>query len=331
MSIKTNERSFFIDIYFLFNYFYLKRKWRDNMKIDDIRTVLIIGSGNMGQQIGFQCAACGYDVTMYDISADMLNKAVDRMAKLSKTYIAGGRLSAEQAEAAVKRIRTTIDAADAGKNADFVSESVPEDPKIKGEVFARFNAVCPQHTIFTTNTSSLIPSMFAEATGRPDRFAAFHFHDTRVTNIVDIMPHPKTSPETVEIIKAFAGRIGQIPIMLHKENFGYVFNAMLNELLKSAQSLAANQVASVEDIDRAWMGVMNTLMGPFGIMDSIGLDTVWKITDYWAKVLKEPQQIANAAFMKIYVDRGDLGVKSGRGFYAYPDPAYAKPGFIENK
>jgi 3-hydroxybutyryl-CoA dehydrogenase len=301
------------------------------MNIDDIKTVLIIGSGNMGQQIGFQCAACGYDVVMYDINADVLDKAVDRMAKLAKTYMDAGRLNAEQAEAALKRIITTADAADAGKHADFVSESVPEDPRLKGEVFAKFNAVCPPHAIFTTNTSSLIPSMFADATGRPDRFAAFHFHDTRVTNIVDIMPHPKTSPETVEIIKAFAGRIGQIPVMLRKENFGYVFNAMLMDLFKAAQSLAANQVASVEDIDRAWMGVMHTPVGPFGIMDSIGLDTVWKVTDYWAKILKEPQQIANAAFMKSYVDRGDLGVKSGRGFYTYPDPVFAKPEFIENK
>jgi 3-hydroxybutyryl-CoA dehydrogenase len=301
------------------------------MKIDDIKTILIIGSGNMGQQIGFQCAASGYTVVMYDIGADLLDKAIDRMAKLAKTYVGAGRLTPEQSKAALKRIRTTTDAADAGKNADFVSESVPEDPNLKGEVFAKFNAICPPHTIFTTNTSSLIPSMFASATGRPDRFAAFHFHDTRVTNIVDIMPHSQTSPETVELIKTFAESIGQIPIMLHKENFGYVFNAMLMDLFKAAQTLAASNVASVEDIDRSWMGVMHTLMGPFGIMDSIGLDTVWKVTDYWAKVLKDPQQIANAAFIKPYMDRGDLGVKSGQGFYSYPNPAYARPDFIKRK
>jgi len=306
-------------------------RWEAKMKVDDIKTVLIIGSGNMGQQIGFQCAACGLNVVMYDISDDMLDKAVDRMGKLAKTYIAGGRLTAEKAEEAMKRIRTTADVGDAGKNADFVSESVPEDPELKGRVFAKFNEVCPVHTIFTSNTSSLIPSMFAQATGRPDRFAAFHFHDTRVTNIVDIMPHPNTSAETVALIKSFAERIEQIPIMLKKENFGYVFNAMLMELFKSAQTLAAKNVASVEDIDRAWMGVMHAVVGPFGIMDSIGLDTVWKITDYWAKIVKDPQQIANAAFMKPYVDRGDLGVKTGRGFYSYPDPAYAKPGFIQSK
>jgi 3-hydroxybutyryl-CoA dehydrogenase len=301
------------------------------MNSENIKTVLIIGSGNMGQQIGFQCATCGFDVVMYDISADMLNKAVNRLGKLAKTYIAAGRLIQDDAEKSLKRIRTTTDVQDAGKNADFVSESVPEDPELKGRIFAQFNEVCPPHTIFTTNTSSLVPSMFAEATGRPDRFAAFHFHDTRVTNVVDIMPHPETSPETVEVIKAFAKRIGQIPIMLQKENFGYVFNAMLMDLFKAAQSLAANNVASVEDIDRSWMGVMHTLIGPFGIMDSIGLDTVWKITDYWAKTSKKSQQIANAEFMKLYVDRGDLGTKTGRGFYTYPNPAFAKPGFIENQ
>ena len=301
------------------------------MKIDDIRQVLIIGSGTMGQQIGFQCSLSGYDVVLYDMEQGILDNAVDRIGRLTKSFISNGRLTQESAEDVMKKIRTTIDAEDAGKNADFVSESVPEDPDLKGRVFAQFNEICPAHTIFTTNTSSLIPSMFAEATGRPDRFAAFHFHDVRFNNIVDIMPHSGTSDETVSLIKAFADRIGQVAIVLQKENFGYVFNAMLMELMKSAQSLAANDVASVEDIDRAWMGVMHTLVGPFGIMDSVGLDTVWKVTDYWANILKDPQAVANAAFMKKYVDAGNVGVKTGKGFYSYPDPAFGEPGFIEGK
>ncbi|MCD6584517.1 MAG: 3-hydroxyacyl-CoA dehydrogenase [Desulfobacteraceae bacterium] len=301
------------------------------MNIDDIKQVLIVGSGNMGQQIGFQCAASGYDVILYDISQNFLDTAMDRIGKLAKNYIAGGRLNDQSAADALKRIRTTVDAEDASKSADFVSESVPEDPDLKGRVFAQFNKICPAHTIFTTNTSTLIPSMIAPATGRPDRFCAFHFHDVRFNNIVDIMPHPGTSSKTVALIKAFAERIGQVAIVLQKENFGYVFNAMLMELMKSAQSLAANDVATVKDIDRAWMGVMHTLVGPFGIMDSIGLDTVWKVTDYWANILKDPQAIANAAFLKKYVDAGNVGVKTGKGFYSYPDPAFEKPGFIEGK
>ncbi len=301
------------------------------MKIDDIRQVLIIGSGTMGQQIGFQCALSGYDVALYDMEQGILDNAMDRINRLANSFVSDGRLTKEAAEEVMEKIRTTIDAEDAGKKADFVSESVPEDPELKGRVFAQFNKICPAHTIFTTNTSSLIPSMFAEATGRPGRFAAFHFHDVRFNNIVDIMPHPGTSHETLELIKAFADRIGQVAIVLQKENFGYVFNAMLMELMKSAQSLAANNVASIEDIDRAWMGVMHTQVGPFGIMDSIGLDTVWKVTDYWANILKDPQAIANAAFMKKYVDAGNVGVKTGKGFYSYPAPAFGEPGFIEGK
>ncbi len=296
--------------------------------LEDIKTVLIIGSGTMGQQIGFQCAVSGYNVVMYDIAEEMFETADSRLDKLARAYIAQGRLTEETAASARAKIQMTTDAQAAGEHADFVSESVPEDPALKGKVFAQFNDICPAHAIFTTNTSSLVPSMFAEATGRPERFAAFHFHDTRVTNVVDIMPHPGTSPAIVDLIEAFAVRIGQMPIMLKKENFGYVFNALIMELFKSAQTLAANDVASIEDVDRAWMGVMHTPVGPFGIMDSIGIDTVWKLTDYWAKIVKDPQQIANAAFMKPYVDKGDLGEKTGKGFYSYPKPAYAASDFV---
>lgn len=301
------------------------------MNLEDVKTILIIGAGTMGQQIGFQCAVCGFDVKMYDISDEMLETADTRLDKLANIYISGGRLTEESAAEARAKIKMTTDAGAAGANADFVSESVPEDPELKAKVFAQFHEICPANAIFTTNTSSLVPSMIAEATGRPERFAAFHFHDTRVTQIVDIMPHPGTLPEVSALIEAFAVRIGQIPIVLKKENFGYVFNAMIMELCKSAQTLAANGVASVEDIDRAWMGVMHTSMGPFGIMDSIGIDTVWKLTDYWAKTVKNPQQIKNADFMKTYVDKGKLGEKTGEGFYSYPDPSFSKQGFISNK
>lgn len=301
------------------------------MKVEDIHTVLVVGSGNMGQQIGFQCAVSGLDVVLYDISTEMLEKAMDRMGKLAKTYMAGGRISQAQAMEALERIKTETDPEKAGNIADLISESIPEDPDLKGKTFAAFNEICPARTIFTTNTSSLLPSMFAAATGRPDRFAALHFHDTRFTKIVDIMPHPGTSPETLALIEAFAKKIGQVAIVLKKESNGYVFNAMLMTLLESAQTLAAKGVASVADVDRSWMGVMHTLVGPFGIMDSIGIDTVYKITDYWAKKTGSPQQAANALFLKQYVDRGDLGVKTGRGFYDYPDPDFQKPGFIDGQ
>jgi 3-hydroxybutyryl-CoA dehydrogenase len=294
-----------------------------------IKKVLILGAGTMGQQIGYQCAACGLDVTLYDTSKEALEKALDSMAKIGKAMVTGGRVSKEAAEGAMARVRTTTDAVEAGKDADLINESVPEDPKLKAKVFASFNEICPKHTLFTTNTSTLLPSMIAEQTGRPDRFAALHFHDVRITNVVDIMPHPGTSAETLAAIRDFVFQIDQYPIELKKEQPGYVFNTMLSQLFSAAMTLASRDVASVEDIDRAWMGIMQTAVGPFGIMDSIGLETIWKVTDYWANVTQDPQSRMNGDFVKQYVDEGNLGVKTGKGFYSYPNPAFFSPDFMK--
>ena len=164
------------------------------MKVDDIRRVLIIGAGTMGQEIGLQCAMYGYDVTLYDIKPEMLKMALARQKGYLDEIVRGGYMNDEQVDATLARITTTTDPAKAAAEADLVSESVPENPELKGKVFAQFNPLCPPRTIFTTNTSSLIPSMYAEATGRPDRFAAFHFHlDVWVSNVVDVMPHPGTA------------------------------------------------------------------------------------------------------------------------------------------
>ncbi|MBM3298432.1 MAG: 3-hydroxyacyl-CoA dehydrogenase, partial [Deltaproteobacteria bacterium] len=248
------------------------------MKVEDIRRVLILGAGTMGQQIGLQCAVYGYEVVYYDLTQEILDKALKRVAKLGSWYVSSGRLTEESLKHALARISATPDPAKAAKDVDFISESVPEAPELKGKVFGQFNKLCPERTIFTTNTSMLIPSMFAKATGRPEKLAALHFHDLRANNIADVMPHPGTDPEVTELVHDFAVSIGQIVIMLHRENSGYVFNTMLSSLFSSALTLASRNIADIEDIDRSWMGVMHTTMGPFGIMDQIGLSTVWTIT-----------------------------------------------------
>jgi 3-hydroxybutyryl-CoA dehydrogenase len=299
------------------------------MKIEDVKKVVILGAGTMGQQIGFQSALHGYDVMLYDSDESVFEKALMRIKKIASGMVKRGKITGEEAEGAFSRIKTTSDPEEAAHEADFVSESVPEDPRLKGKVFAQFNEICPSRTIFTTNTSTLVPSMFAEETGRPEKFAAFHFHDIRTNNVVDIMPHPGTSPETAALIEDFAKSIGQVAIILHKEQNGYVFNTMLSSWFSAALTLAANDVASVEDIDRSWMGIMNMSIGPFGIMDQIGLSTVWIITEYWANEIDDPQGRKNAGFVKEYVDKGLLGAKAGKGFYEYPDAAYRRPGFLK--
>lgn len=299
------------------------------MKVEDIKNVLIVGSGTMGQQIGFQCALHHRNVVLYDIRQDLLEKALERIKRIASRMARNGRITPEQADAALKRISITADMAAAAKDADLVSESIPEDPIIKGNVFGQLNALCPKRTVFTTNTSTLLPSMFAEATGRPEKFLAYHFHDIRTTNVVDVMPHPGTAPEYVQLVRDFAEKTGLAPIVLHKESVGYVFNFMFTGLFETALTLAANDVASVEDIDRAWMGIMRMLIGPFGLMDSVGLDTVWHVSSFWAKQTGEPQKIKNADFVKQYVDRGELGQKTKKGFYEYPNPAFTSADFLK--
>lgn len=292
----------------------------------EINHILIIGAGTMGGQIALQCAMHGFRVSLYDNSAANLETGLARVRGYVRHLTAEGRATA----AVLERITPAIDLPAAAATADLVSESVPEDPTLKGRVFAELNALCPPHTIFTTNTSTLLPSMFAAASGRPERLIALHFHlPVWDANVVDVMPHPGTDPQVVEAVAAFARRIGQIPIVTHKEQAGYVFNTMLNALLGAALELAANGVAGVEDVDRAWMGIMKTPAGPFGIMDAVGLDTVWKITDYWAGVTGDRKARANADFVRGYLDRGRTGQKSGRGFYDYPDPSFRQPGFVE--
>lgn len=289
------------------------------MRAEDVRKVLVVGAGTMGQQIALQCVTHGFEVVLLDESADALAAAAARFAAIAPRLADDPAFAGVDLPTVVAGIRLTTDAADAAADADVVSESVPEDPELKGRVFAALDSLCPPRTVFATNTSSLLPSMFAEASGRPHRLAALHFHQpVWSANVVDVMPHSGTSPETVEVLVGFATRIGQVPVRLLRESPGYVFNAMYNALNREAITLAANSVASIEDIDLAWTTVTKMPNGPFGMLDHVGIDTAWHITDYWARALGDEQLTRNAAFLKDYLDQGRLGVKSGKGFYDYP-------------
>lgn len=138
----------------------------------------------MGQQIGFQCAGHGVDVVLYDTDPAALGSARQRIGAYAEGLIGGGVITAERRDAALTRITTTTEPSGAAADADLLSEAVPEDPELKGRVLAEFDALCPPRTVFATNTSMLLPSQFAEATGRPDRVVALHFHlPVWVTNL----------------------------------------------------------------------------------------------------------------------------------------------------
>ena len=296
----------------------------------NIKKVLVVGSGTLGQQIGFQCATHGFETIMYDRSQDSLDACRESHRQYAELFTGQRGKSKAEVDAALARLSYTTDLEAAARDADLVSESVPEDPDIKRQVYAALHQSCPATTIFTTNTSTLLPSQMADATGRPDRFLALHFaNEIWERNIAEIMGHPGTDPEIYELVVSFAKAIGMVPIRLDVEQNGYVINSLLVPWLMAAQALVTNGVASAEDVDRTWMIAAKMSLGPFGTMDMIGLETAYNVASYWGDVNADKQFQKNAEYLKThFVDQGKLGVKTGEGYYKHPNPTYAQPGFL---
>ena len=296
------------------------------ISLSDIKKVLIIGSGTLGLRIGLQAALSGFEVSIYDINEKSFESAKKIQASILKNLLHRELITITELETVVNRIHFTLDATEAARDADFVSESVIEDLAIKKKVWAQFSGLCPTHTVFTTNTSYLMPSQFAAETGRPELFCAFHFHDVFFANVVDIMPHAGTEKWVVDLLMEMGRKLNQTPVFVKKESPGYIFNAMLVALIGAAGALVTYDVSSIEDVDRSWIGNFKMEQGPFGILDTIGLETVWHITNS----MSDTKSQKFAALLKTYVDSGKLGVKTGEGFYKYPNPAYQNKNFLQN-
>lgn len=284
----------------------------------DIKKVLILGAGTLGTRVGLQAAISGYTVTIYDIHESALQQAQKVMEKVLR-YTVKIRLTKEEDKPAIlSGIKFTTHPQEAVLDADLINESVTEDIVIKEKVWKQFGELAEAKTIFTTNTSYLLPSQFAAISGRPEKFCAFHFHDVFTAKVVDIMPHPGTDPELIPLLMDFGKSLNQVPVLVKKESPGYIFNFMLMALIGAAGKLKTSEVGSIEDIDKSWMVNFNMPMGPFGILDNVGLDTAWRVT----KDRPDSSSRAFAELLKSYIDQGKLGEKSGEGFYKYPNPAY---------
>jgi len=298
------------------------------MSMDEVQKVCVIGAGTMGGRISLMSAVRGgYQVTVYDISEEALKKAPDRQREMGALMVAAGAVSQEELDAGLTRLSYTTDAAEAAEDADILSESVAELVEVKREIHALFDRLCPPRTIMTTNTSSLLVSDIEDTVSRGDRFAAMHFHGI-LGSLVDIMRGPRTSEETVAFLKRFARSIGEVPMVMKKEKSGYLFNTLLRGLLSSALDLAIGGYADPEDIDRAYMLVTGNPTGPFVMMDGIGLNVVYDAMQWLTGEENQTTQEQMADFLRPYIERGELGMKTGKGFYTYPNPAYQQPDFL---
>lgn len=297
----------------------------DQLQLKDINKFLVLGAGTMGYRIGLQAALSGFNTTIYDINPDSFPKAEKFQSRIIKDLLKRGVYSQEEVDAALARQSFTTSAEEAAKDADFISESVPEDIELKKQVWAQFGELCPAHTVFTSNTSYMLGSWLAESTGRPELYCNYHFHDVFLANVVDIMPHPGTQPWIIELLKDLGRRLRQTPVVVQREWQGYIFNHMLAAVLGSAAELLVMDVATVEDIDRSWMGNFKIDMGPFGIYDTIGMDTAHHVM----KNFDNPRLQQFVKLLEDMMAEGKYGIKSGEGFYKYPGPAFNNPGFVK--
>lgn len=296
-----------------------------------ISNVTIAGAGTLGSQIAWQTAFNGFNVTVYDAFEKGLEVGKMYHQKYAELFLKTRGASQDEIDQTIVRLSYTTDLAEAVKDADIVSESIPENLELKQEFYKELGKAAPEKTIFTTNSSTLIPSEIVIAVDRPDKFLALHFaNGIWDANVAEIMGHPGTDPAVFDQVIEFARAIGMVPVSIHKENRGYVLNSLLIPLLSAAGTLYTQGVADYESIDKTWMISTGSKMGPFGIMDIIGMQTIYDIEMLLAEKFSDKAMLARAEFFKShFIDKGKLGVKSGEGFYKYPDPAYSVPDFLK--
>lgn len=313
------------------------------------KKVVVVGGGVLGSQIAYQVAYKGFDVTVWLRTEASIDRARPKFARWHETYkkdldavkpLIGtetkmyprgliedfATLTPEkieelkaQADTAYENLNYELDMATAMADADLVIESLSEDPKAKIAFYEKMAPLLPEKTVVVTNSSTMVPSTFASYTGRPEKYLALHFaNEIWKNNTAEIMGHPGTDQAYYDQVVAFAKEIGMIPLCLKKEQPGYILNSLLVPFLNAGQALYANDVADPQTIDLTWMLGTGAPLGPFRILDIVGLDTAYNIV-MMSPDAQNPDTLPGkiAKRLKEHIDAGKKGVATGEGFYKY--------------
>lgn len=281
----------------------------------DIHKVGIVGGGQMGGGIAQAVATAGLEVSLVEVKDELIKKAMEGISWGLDKFIKKGKLLPEQKEEIVKRIRCTLRLEDL-KDIDLVIEAVPEKEALKLEIFRRLEALCPPRVIFATNTSSIPITKLASAIMRPERFIGIHFmNPAPVMELVELIMGMNTSEETLETARNFCRCLGKTPIEV-KDSPGFVVNRIMAPMINEAVYLLMEEVASLEDIDKAMTLGARHPMGPLALADFVGLDTCLAIMETLYRELGDPKY-KPCPLLRRYVKEGKLGKKSGEGFYKY--------------
>lgn len=291
------------------------------------QNVTIAGTGVLGSQIAYQTALNGFNVTAYDRNP---NTAKKRVTGLKPSYQNDLGLSDAEFNAGLNRINFTADLAEAVKDADYVIEALPENLEIKEEFYKQLSKLAPAKTIFASNSSTMVPSQLVKFVDRPTKYLHMHFaNKIWKCNVAEIMGTEQTDPAVFQEVVDFAHAIKMVPIPLHKEQPGYVLNSLLIPFVISAMALWVKGVADPQTVDKDWMISTGSPVGPFMMLDDVGLRTVWNIvTNLYESRQQEVFKVI-ADRLKEMIDAGHEGLESGQGFYHYPNPEFADPDFLK--
>ncbi len=292
-----------------------------------IQKVTVAGGGTLGSQIAYQTAYTGKTVIVYDINDGALSAAKTRINDLDAAYQQDMHATQADIDETHSRLTYTSDAHSAFGDVDLVIEAIPEVPAIKTNFYELISGIADARTIFASNSSTYLPSQFADKTGRPSQFANLHFaNQIWKHNTAEIMGHAGTDAAVITALTTFARDIAMVPIVVRKEQPGYVLNSLLTPFLENAAYLWGEDIADPQTVDKTWMIDGGAPMGPFATIDLVGLRTFLNIT--------KDRQGDNPAFkntlakVQQMIDDGKLGLESGKGFYTYPDPAYQQKDFL---
>ena len=289
------------------------------MQTNNIEHITVIGAGLMGHGIALEFALAGYSVNLTDISQENLYDAINTIKTTLKNLVKMGLISDKTAEETPRRINTFIDLKDSVSNADFVVEAVNENLDLKKSIFSQLDKFCPNHTILASNSSSFMPSQIAPNTERNGlTLVAHYFNPPYLLPLVEIVRGPFTSVETIDTVYNLFLHLGKKPVVLQKEAPGFIANRIQVAILREAISIVEKGIASPEDVDiavRNSFGRREAIAGPFEVADVGGWDVaVASISE----ILPDIESSVNMPSMaQDLVQRGDLGVKTGKGIYEW--------------
>jgi 3-hydroxybutyryl-CoA dehydrogenase len=283
-----------------------------------IKAVAVIGTGTMGSGIAQVCAAAGYDTALFDNRAEGVSAALLRIRANLETGVEKGKVSADQRDAAMGRLRGASQLPEAVRDADLVIEAIPESIELKSQLFGRLHGEAPSHAILATNTSSLSVGRIAGTTGRPERVVGLHFFNpVHLMRLLEVVRGEETSDATLSASLEFARSLGKEPIVV-SDTPGFASSRLGVVLGLEAMRMVEQSVASPQDIDRAMELGYNHPMGPLRLTDLVGLDVRLGIAEYLHAELGG-EQYRPPEILRRMVAEGRLGKKSGRGFYAWDD------------